>query len=56
MPSALESKKHALAAFRRKVTYAMNRPSTKLQQGHGLTIEEMNAVLEEQQLPPVSPG
>jgi hypothetical protein len=54
MPAPTDRKRTALAAFRRKATYLKNRPSAKLQEGHGLTIDEMNAVLAERGLSPVS--
>lgn len=54
MNEPTDRKRAALAAFRRKATYVKNRPWAKLHEGHGLTIDEMNAVLAERGLPPVS--
>lgn len=45
-----ERKANALAAFRRKATYFKNHPGTKLQEGVGLTISEMDAILAERGL------
>jgi hypothetical protein len=44
----------AMAAFRRKATYYRTHKGTKLQEGLGLTISEMDAILAERGLPPVT--
>jgi hypothetical protein len=45
---------NAITAFRRKATYFKNRPATKLQEGLGLTVAQMDAILSERGLPPVT--
>jgi hypothetical protein len=47
-------KRSDIAAFRRKATYFKNHPGTRLQEGLGLSIDEMNEVLRERGLGPVS--
>jgi len=49
-----DRKLNAVAAFRRKATYYRNHRETKLQEGVGLTIAEMDAILAERGLPPVT--